>query len=141
MLDLDKLKAFMDSPEGEAWEAKYAAEIKFTEDRKIRAEAYLSSLTQEKFESILTSEIEKHGEEWKDKCYSKGCMPYPSNIMQIIFDVASDYGFQHEGYLDTFDENFGGGTSVYRNYYFNWINGQGTVQRIFNKYREQLFST
>lgn len=56
----------------------------------------------------------------------------PTNILNLLFDVAKEFGNNYNEYLDDFDNEFGAGRIKYKDLIFNWINGQGTVLRIFN---------
>jgi hypothetical protein len=137
---LERLKAFMDSPEGIASMERMAEKMRREDERKRRAFEYIDKLSNKDLKIKLTKEIDRHDEAYKDRCYARGYMPHPRNLMYFVFDAAQIGGKPYKKILDDFDEAFGGGTIKYRGYYFNWIFGQGTVLRIFNSKKECIFS-
>ena len=140
---LERFDKFINSEEGQRSLKEFAEELNRKHERVVKAKTYLDSLSQEEFEQKLLSEIEKHDDNWRRKCYDKGYEPYPSNLLGMVFSVADlgDESTEYNEILDDFDAHFGAGTKIYRDYYFNWIFGQGTVLRIFNKNKEEIFRT
>jgi hypothetical protein len=139
-MDLDKLKAFFESEEGLKSLEVFADKMKAERRRIDRANEYIQRMKKPIFDERLKEEIAKHNDEWTDRCYSKGVMPYPTNLIELLFDAAQTYGKPFKGVLDDFDSDWCGSSVKYRGYYFNWINGQGTVIRIFNENKEEIFS-
>jgi hypothetical protein len=140
-MNLEKLKQFLDSEEGQKSMELFGKKLEAEHQRYTRANEYLQKLKKPDFDALLLKEISKHDEAWRDRCWKAGCEPYPSNLMELMFRVAEEFGKTHKGILDEFDQSFGGGTCTYRGFYFNWIHGQGTVLRIFNSNREEIFTT
>jgi len=140
-MDLEKLKDWFDSEEGQKSIELFGKKLEAKHQRYVRANEYLQKLKKPQFDALLLKEISKHDEAWRDRCYDKGYEPYPSNLLSLLFHVAEEFGKTHKGVLDEFDQSFGGGTRTYRGFYFNWIHGQGTVLRIFNSNREEIFTT
>jgi len=137
---LERLKSFLDSPEGIAAVERMTEKMRVEDARKQKAFEYIESLSNKELKSKLMREIAKHDDAYENKCYARGYMPHPSNLMYFVFDAAQIGGKPYKKILDDFDEAFGGGTIKYRGYYFNWIFGQGTVLRIFNNKKECIFS-
>ena len=137
---LEKMRAFMNSPEGKASAERMRAKMQRESDRKQRAFEYIESLSREEFEAKLAKEIARHDDDYERRCYAKGYMPHPRNLMYFVFSSAELGGRPYNKQLDSFDANFGGGTIKYRSHYFKWIFGQGTVLRIFNPKKECIFS-
>lgn len=137
---LEEMRAFMKTPEGKASMERMKAKIQREGERKRRAFEYINNLTREEFELKLAKEIARHDRAYEDRCYAKGHMPHPRNLMYFVFNAAEIGGRPYNKQLDEFDVNFGGGTIKYRGHYFNWIFGQGTVLRIFNPKKECIFS-
>lgn len=140
-MDFEKFKQFLDSEEGQKSLDLFAQKLDGKRKRVERANEYLQRLKKPAFDELVLKELAKHDEEWRDRCWAKGCEPYPSNLLSLLFSVAEAFGKPFKGILDEFDQSFGGGTVSYRGYYFNWIHGQGTVLRIFNSNREEIFTT
>ena len=137
---LEQMRAFMESPEGKASMERMKAKMQMEEDRKRKAFDYIESLPREEFETKLAKEIARHDDAYERRCYAKGYMPHPRNLMYFVFNAAEIGGRSYNKQLDAFDSSFGGGTIKYRGHYFNWIFGQGTVLRIFNPKKECIFS-
>ena len=137
---LEKMEAFMETPEGKASLGRMRDKMKREAGRKQRAFEYIESLSRAEFESKLAKEIARHDDDYEGRCYAKGYMPHPRNLMYFVFNAAEIGGRPYNKQLDTFDASFGGGSIKYRGHYFNWIFGQGTVLRIFNPKKECIFS-
>jgi hypothetical protein len=140
-MDLNKLRAFLDSEEGQKSLEAFAQRENEKEKRYTKANQYIQSLKSKDFEDLLKKEIAKHDEAWRDRCWKAGYEPYPSNLLELLFSVAERFGKPVKQILDEFDREFGGGTFRYRGFYFNWIHGQGTVLRIFDSDKEEIFTT
>lgn len=140
-MDFGKFSEWLDSEEGQKSVELFGKKLEAKHQRYERANAYLQRLKKPQFDALLLKEIAKHDEAWKDRCYANGYEPYPSNLLSLLFNVVEEFGKPHKGVLDEFDQSFGGGTRTYRGFYFNWIHGQGTVLRIFNSNREEIFTT
>ena len=87
-------------------------------DRKIEK----AKSEHEKIEKLSNEEFDLHINKLSDKS------PLPASL---LFDVADHYGEPYTDALDEFDVKFGTGSVTYRNHIFNWVNGQGTILRIF----------
>lgn len=137
---LQNLKNFLDSEEGKKSMDAFRAKMRRQEGIVGKAASYIDSLEQSDFESKLKRQIEKHDSDYEDKCYKKGYMPHANNVISLLFEAAEIRGEQYPEILDEFDASFGASTIVYKEHYFNWIHGQGTVLRIFNQNGECIFS-
>ena len=107
-----------------------------------KANDILEKLTYEQRLDLFKRISAKHDERWVSLCYSRGYEPYPWNIVYPLFKAADQFGTEYdynEGALDDFDRHFGAYTKVYLGFYFNTIHGQGTVIRIFDKDKEEIF--
>ena len=135
-----KLKEFHESPEGKKSILEFFEKIERERKRKEKAKDYLLSLTKYKFDKLVSRLIAENGEERRDKCWKERCEPYPTHLMQLLFDGAEMGGKEYNKVLDRGDEIFGGGTFKFRGYYFNSLYGQGVIQRIFNSRKEEIFS-
>lgn len=136
---IENLKEFLDSPEGKESLQKWADKIRRNDDRLEKAHNIIKERGCDFFDSLISREINKYTEEYRNKCYERGYEPYPTRITGTIFAAAGRYYDSiHEEALDEFDSHFGGGTVNYMGYQFNWIHGQGTVLRIFKDGEELL---
>lgn len=140
---LERMQAFLNSPEGEKSLREFAAKIEREAVQAKKWGDYLSTLTYEQRLELFQRVDAKHDERWRELCYSRGYEPYPWNIVHPVFKAAElygeDYDYDKEGPLDSFDEHFGAFTKLYLGFYFNWIFGQGTVLRVFDKDKQEIF--
>lgn len=137
---LQKIKEFHESPEGKKALRGFAEKIEREERRKEKAKDYVLSLSKYKFDKLVSRLIAENGEERRDKCWKERCEPYPTNLMYLLFDAAQIGGKEYQKPLDRGDEIFGGRTVKFRGYYFNWIYGQGVIQRIFNSKKQEILN-
>ena len=137
-IDIESIDMWFDSPECKASMEKFKAKMDHRERRIQRAHQRIQERGETSIHKLIQNQIAIYTDEYHDKCYKKGYMPYPTNITSLLFDVAEQYGKPFVQILDEFDENFGANTVTYMGYQWNWIHGQGTVLRIFKDEVELL---
>lgn len=130
-IDIESIDKWFDSPEGKASIEKFKAKMDHQERRIQRAHQLIQEGGETFIHMLIQNQIAIYTDEYEDKCYKRGYMPYPTNITSLLFDVAEQYGKPFVQILDEFDEHFGASTVTYMGYQWNWIHGQGTVLRIF----------
>ena len=143
-LDLDKMAKqmhdFYESEEGKKFIQEMADKIEKRSIEAAKADKILSALDYDARYDLIKRIAEKHDDRWIDLCYKNGYEPHPWHIAYLLFRAAEQFGVNFdEGPLDDFDRHFGAYTFLYNGFYFNWIHGQGTVLRIFDKNKEEIF--
>lgn len=138
---LKNLSKFLDTPEGKKSVKEFSEKIKKENKRKRSTNKIIMSLSQEEFEQKLNKLILKHDKEYKDKKWKTGCIPYPNNLLELVFDVAYKYGRFVKTPLSDLEKHFYSEQFKYRNFYFALTQGQGTVQSIYDKDKKLIFRT
>ena len=140
MKNVNEILEYMSSEEGlQNFEEYFKKKIMKSIILSKKIHETLSKKKKKDRETLIKRLIDKHDERWEELCYSKNCQPYPWNLMNYLFVAAQNHGEPHEEKLDDFDRHFGTYTSKYFGYYFNWIQGQGAVLRIFDKKGVEIF--
>lgn len=133
------LDSWLESPEGKESLKNLHRELEFKNNRLEKAHNIIQERGQSFIDELIIRESNKYTEEYIDKCYDKGCEPHPTNITEMLFRIVDAFhDSKYVGTLDDFDDSFGAYTLNYMGYQFNWIYGQGTVQRIFKDGEELL---
>jgi hypothetical protein len=137
----EKLMEFLESEAGQESLKDFARNLERQDRAAAKVDSFLQTLDYEARLTLLKKASSKHTERWNDTCYANGFEPYPWQIINVTFRAAEIFGTLYEdGALDKFDESFGAFTKEYLGFYFNWIYGQGTVLRIFDKDKQEVFS-
>ena len=130
---LEKLREFLDSPEGIASMKKFAQEMELRENQAKTNRARMRKMfkgNKESFDALMYKIIEKHDDAYIDRCYSRGCMPEPMNVLYAIHEVADEEGVDHPP-LDSFTESFPSDIVTYMDWQFAYTHGQGTVTSVY----------
>jgi hypothetical protein len=131
-MDIEKLRAWLDTDEGKADLQKYIEECngtdEFTQNRYRRFEAWLQT---NDFDNLMYRLILEHGDEYQEKCYHEGSMPYPNNKLQFLLNYI-EHNFEPVSVREL-DTGFANEIYEFRGYYFQHIHGQGVITKIFNK--------
>lgn len=70
-------------------------------------------------------------DEWIEKCYSDGCEPYPTNLLQFVLAYIDHFGTEVK--IKELECDFINSILEFNGYYFQEIHGQGLICRIYNK--------
>lgn len=90
------------------------------------------------FDSILKRLMEEHDDKYRDKCLERGYEPYPTNKMTLLFEyVTENYSPIKDAGLENM---FTAGIWFVKGYYFHVMLGQGTVWKIYNDKKEEIFN-
>ena len=131
-MDIEKMKAYLESPEGKAHTKEYFGKIAEKERiKKGRFEKFDKWLETHDFDKFLYRLILQHDDDYREKCYEKGYEPHPNNVMSFVIDYAYDRGKTVE--VKELDCVFANQISEFRGYYFQIIWGQGSIEAIYNK--------
>ena len=129
---LEKLKAFMESPEGEIAMQKFAAKMKREDERKeshrLRMEKMFTD--QESFDILMHKICDMHDDAYDDACYKKGYMPHPNNVLYAMMSVFEEHGSDTEP-IDGLTESFPSELIEYRGWQIAYTFGQGTCISVY----------
>ena len=127
-MDIEKLKKFIESDEGEQYFLELAKKQELREARHRRFEEWLKT---NDFDKLMYRLILEHDDDYIDKCYHNGCMPYPNNKLSFVIGYVFDNLAQIN--VSELDCDFANDIRQFKGYYFQHIHGQGTITRIYNK--------
>ena len=134
---VERLRAFLDSPEGKAETDAYFKKIKDTEkrleDRAMQVISSIKDLSDEELHQRLTRFL-KWEEEYEEMWYAR-CVQTSSRAFGVLLKVVKMIGDEFEA-----SEDFFSGGYSYRGYVFKCYCGQGCFWRI-QKGEEIIFQT
>ena len=127
------LKDFAESEKGKAFHKEYFENLKIKQDiqegRYRKFEKYYES---HDFDKLIQRLILENGEKWKEKCWHKGCEPYPTNNLGFLIDYIA-YNYEPIEVAEIEPKHFPSTIYFFKGYYFQTICGQGCFHRIYNK--------
>ena len=125
---------FLKTPEWEESIRKFQEELQLEEDRKINNIERIKKMfnDQETFDSLVNRIISKNGDEWRDKCYKNGVMPYPTQLLTSLFDLSEIYGVEITEPIDDLTEHFPSDIYEYKGWQFSLTYGQGTCGSVYH---------
>lgn len=130
---IQRLEAFLESEEGKAsieeWKRKDAKEQEIRAYQLLRIKKLYTD--EASFTSLMLKVIEKNGDDYQDKCYKKGYMPHPNNVLSRIHDVADCEGIDHTG-IDEFTAEWPADICTYLGWQFAVTHGQGSVTSVYH---------
>jgi hypothetical protein len=140
-MDIEKLKALMESDEGKKDLQKYFGKIaekkKLDESRYRRFEKYLET---HDINELMQRLIEEHGEAWHDKCSNKGYEPYPNNKLGFLIDyVVHNLAPVSVPQLDNF-HSFPNQVWFFKGYYIQMTWGQGVFTELYDDKLNQIIA-
>ena len=127
-----KIDEFFESEKGKASIEKYRIKMKRKEEilssRLSKLKIYLEHNS---FDSLMERMRVENGDDYQDKCYNKGYMPHPTNILNLILEFIEVNG-------EVVDYNIGGGDFLaseieFNGYLFQLYHGQGSFSRVHKK--------
>ena len=131
-MDIKKLEVYLESPEGKAKTEEYFTEL--VEKQEIRRKRHLRFekwLETNDFDKLMYRLILEHNDEYIDKCYHNGYMPYANRKLSFVIGYVFDNFAEIR--LVELDCDFASDIRLFKGYYFQHIHGQGTITRIYNK--------
>lgn len=97
-------------------------------------------LNEKNFDDFIGRIIREHDDDYCDRCYKKGHEPYPNNKFNLLLKLVEIEG---EEIIDIDFKNdctFPNLIIKYKNYYFQWIWGQGCINLIYDENHENILS-
>lgn len=135
---LKKASEYAESPEGQERERAYFEklniELEIEAGRFKKFEWYLETHS---FDELLKRVMDEHDEAYWNKCFSKGCEPYPTNKMQFIYDYVRK-NIEHIKVAGITDGMFHTECRFFKGYYFSITHGQGCFYRIFDSNKKDI---
>lgn len=129
---LEKLKAFMESPEGEIAMQKFGEEMKRKEERetanRLRIEKMFTS--QDSFDILMQKICDMHDSVYEDSCYKKGYQPHPNNVLNVMMNVFEEHG-EDIAPFDELTKNFPSELVEYQGWQLAYTFGQGTCISVY----------
>ena len=129
---LEKLKAFMDSPEGEIAMQKFGEEMKRKEERetanRLRIEKMFTDQTS--FDILMQKICNMHDDAYDAACYKRGYQPHPNNVLSAMMHVFEEHGEDTQP-LDGLTESFPSELIEYRGWQLAYTFGQGTCISVY----------
>jgi len=129
-----KLDEWLKSPEANIYFEKKKKDFLILTGRYKRFEVWLEN---NDFDKLMYRIILEHGDNWLDKCWHNGIHPFPNNKLKFIIGYVTKDDFQHPLKNDSLDADldvdFPSEIWEFKGYYFQFIHGQGTIIRIYNK--------
>jgi hypothetical protein len=133
-MNIEKLKAYLESPEGKEATKKYFGNLaKKDAIMKSRFEKFDMWLEDNDFDMLLYRLILEHDDDYREKCYHKGYEPFMTNKLQFVFDYVCDRGTQLKKIPKELRCPFAQAVWEFRGYYFEIVWGQGSFTAIYNK--------
>jgi len=103
---------------------------KILEKRFLRFEKWLID---NDFDKLMYRLINEHNDDYAEKCYHNGCEPYPNNKLSFLLSYITRDGISHPIEVKKIKVDFPNDIWEFKGYYFQFIFGQGTMIRIYNK--------
>jgi len=105
-----------------------------------RAQKLKHYLDERNFDDFIGRIIREHDNDYRDKCYRKGYEPYPNNKFNLLLKLVEIEGDEITEIDFKDDCVFNNQIIKYKNYYFQWIWGQGVIIIIYDNNHEKIFS-
>lgn len=129
---LEKLKTLLDSPEVMN---NFFEKIKFKKELEKKHIEKIKKMfhDQETFNNLVNKILNKHDNDYVNKCYKNGYMPHPMNLLYSLFDLAELEGTVLTESLDGLTENFPSQIMEYMDWQFAITDGQGSICSVYYK--------
>lgn len=119
-------------PEIEERMEQYFTELTMKKDIEYkRLQKLRTFLSENIFDDLIGRIIRDHDNVYINKCYKNGHMPYPNNKFSLLLSLVEIEGEEIKE-IDFKDDTFPNTVIKYENYYFQWIWGQGVINRIYD---------
>lgn len=148
------LNEMLNSEAGNKYFEEMRLEDEIFNQRLDKAHAYLSSLDEQQFAALLNRMFAEHSDDYRDKCYAKGYEPDINNKMHLFVHVAEKFGTEiphnridddvligFPGQRKGIDNSFEAHLHFYRDYFVQLNSGQGSFWRIYNKDKQEIFTS
>ena len=96
-----------------------------------RLERFENWLKCNDFDKLMYRLILEHNNNYRDKYYHNGKMPFPNNKLSFLLEYIYDKTEPIEVLL--LENNFDNQINLFNGYYFQQIFGQGVITNIYNK--------
>lgn len=125
---IDSLENWINSDAGELFIQGFELRQEIRKNRWTRFEEWLKN---NDFDKLMYRLFYEHNEDYRDKCYNNGCEPFPNQKLDFILDYVTEHC--EPVIVDKISSTFTNNIYLFRDYYFQFIHGQGTIIRIYNR--------
>lgn len=132
----EKIIEDLKTPEGEARMRAYFAELdKKDKMHESQLERCRAKYTDEQLHNIILKIIEKYNsKKYQDRWYNRSIEP-PEDLFFFLYDYAAKYGREAtKKEYKIYSNMFSSGIYYIAGFYFNRMNGQGTVVKVMKPY-------
>jgi len=133
-MDVDELQKEMDewveSPEGNAYFENMKIKRSIQESRYMLFEKWLET---NDFDKLMYRLILEHNDDYISKCYHNGYEPYPNRKLNFIIEYVTKNIKPNTTIVKELECDFSNAVWEFKGYYFQYIHGQGTIFRLYNK--------
>ena len=131
LVDVEKqMDNWFESPAGKEYFKTIAEKQKILNQRHKRFETWLET---NDFDKLMYRLILEHGDEYIENCYHNGFQPYPNRKLNFVISYVTRDDVPHPIEVKGLECDFPNEIWVFKGYYFQFIHGQGTIIRIYNK--------
>lgn len=110
-----------------------------SEIRAKRFEKFKKWVESNDFDTLIFKLLNKHGDDYVEKCYNNGHDPCPNNILNFIFDYLHDNVESLNKNIKALECEFPNSVWEFYGYYFQIIwGGDGISRKLFNKDDKRL---
>jgi len=131
-IDVEKhkreMKEWAESDEGKTHFNKFWKKIDIKRGRYVKFSEWLKH---NDFDKLMYRLILEHDEEYREKCWHKGCEVYPTNKLSFIVEYVTDTVKAVK--VPALDNKFSNEIWLFKGYYFQMTFGQGTIISIYNQ--------
>ena len=124
----DKIKKMLESGELDEYFEELERKEQILEGRFEKFEKYLKTID---FDTLIYRLVMEHGEEYREKCWHNGVMPYPNNKLEFLFEYVLIKTPHVE--VPEIESSFMQEIHEFKGYYFEAVHGQGVIYTIYNK--------
>jgi hypothetical protein len=126
----DKIDKFFESEAVQQYFEDLTKKQKIINQRYKRFEEWLKT---NDFDKLMYRLINEYNDEYIEKCYHEGRKPYPNNKLIFIINYVTRNDAAHPVNVKKLKCDFPNDIWKFKGYYFQFIYGQGTLIRIYNK--------
>ena len=131
---MDNFKDILNSEEGKNFVKLFVQKMAFNKTLRDNNIQRIKKMFKDKttFDYLMNKIIIKHDDKYMDKCYKKGVMPHPQNLLYAIFNLVEEESINIEP-IDDLTKNFPSIIFDYNDWQFAITHGQGSVCSVYHK--------
>lgn len=126
----DKIDNWFESAECKKYFDELVDANQIREQRFRRLEKWIET---NDFDKLMYRLILEHGDDYIENCYHNGYEPYPNNKLSFLISYITKDDIPHPLDIKELYCDFPNNIWEFKGYYIQFIYGQGTIIRIYNK--------